>query len=159
MIAETMAGIALVKSGVEFIKSNIQTAQDISSFAGAIDKMFTGQEEINKKRSKNSGVGVKDQLGIKSVASEVIDAKLAAEAMDEMRQLIDNRFGFGTWKSIVDLRAQRIKEQKEAELLARKKHREAVKERDEAIKTAMGVVAAVIVIGGMFAAMIFIFTR
>lgn len=157
MFAEAMAGIALVKSGVEFIKSNIQTAQDIGSFAGAIDNMFAGQEAINKKRSKNSGVGVKDQLGIKSVASEVIDAKLAAEAMDEMRQLIDNRFGFGTWKSIVDLRAQRIHEQKEAEALARKKQRQANKERDEAMKTAFSAVAVIILIGLMFAAMIFVF--
>ena len=109
-----MAGIALVKSGVEFIKSNIQTAQDIGKFAGAIDDMFTGQEQINKKRSQNSGVGVKEQFGIKSVAQEVIDAKLAQEAMDEMRQIIDMRFGHGTWKSIVDLRAKRIQEQKEA---------------------------------------------
>lgn len=159
MFAEAMAGIALVKSGVEFIKSNIQTAQDISSFAGAIDNMFAGQEQINKKRSKKAGVGVADQLGIKSVASEVIDAKLAAEAMDEMRQLIDNRFGFGTWKSIVDLRAQRIKEQKEAEELARKKQRQANQERDHAIKTALGAIAAVMVIGGMFVAMVFVFTN
>jgi len=157
MFAEAMAGIALVKSGVEFIKSNIQTAQDISSFAGAIDNMFAGQEQINKKRSKKAGVGVADQLGIKSVASEVIDAKLAAEAMDEMRQLIDNRFGFGTWKSIVDLRAQRIKEQKEAEELARKKQRQANEERDHAIKTALGAVAAIVVIGGMFVAMVVVF--
>lgn len=159
MFAEAMAGIALVKSGVEFIKSNIQTAQDIGSFAGAIDNMFAGQEQINKKRSKKAGVGVADQLGIKSVASEVIDAKLAAEAMDEMRQLIDNRFGFGTWKSIVDLRAQRIKEQKEAEELARRKQRQANQERDHAIKTAVGAIAAVMVIGGMFVAMVFVFTN
>lgn len=157
MFAEAMAGIALVKSGVEFIKSNIQTAQDIGSFAGAIDNMFAGQEQINKKRSKNSGLGVKDQLGIKSVAQEVIDAKLAAEAMDEMRQLIDHRFGYGTWKSIVDLRAQRIKEQKEAEELARKKQRQANEERDHAIKTALGAVAAIVVIGGMFVAMVVVF--
>jgi hypothetical protein len=158
MFAETMAGIALVKSGVEFIKSNIQTAQDISSFAVAIDNMFSGQEQINKKRFNKSGVGVADQLGIKYVASEVIDAKLAAESMDEMRQLIDNRFGFGTWKSIVDLRAQRIQEQKEAEELARKKQNQANKERDHAIKTSIGIVAATVVIGGMFVAMIVVFT-
>ena len=113
---------------------------------------------VNKKRFNKSGVGVADQLGIKYVASEVIDAKLAAESMDEMRQLIDNRFGFGTWKSIVDLRAQRIQEQKEAEELARKKQNQANKERDHAIKTSIGIVAATVVIGGMFVAMIVVFT-
>ena len=41
-IAEILAGIALVKSSVDFIKSNIQTAQDIGEIAGAIDGLFQG---------------------------------------------------------------------------------------------------------------------
>ena len=158
MLAEAMAGMALVKSGVEFIKSNIQTAQDISKFAGAIDDMFTGQEQINKKRSKNSGIGVKEQFGIKSVAQEVIDAKLAQEAMDEMRQLIDYRFGHGTWKSIVDLRAKRIQEQKEAAAAAARAKRQAAKERDEAIKQAMAVGLGIFVLAAMVIAMAYLFT-
>ena len=35
---------------VEFIKSNISTAQDISQIAGAIDGLFDGQKQINQKR-------------------------------------------------------------------------------------------------------------
>jgi len=158
MFAEAMAGIALVKSGVEFIKSNIQTAQDIGKFAGAIDDMFTGQEQINKKRSQNSGVGVKEQFGIKSVAQEVIDAKLAQEAMDEMRQIIDMRFGHGTWKSIVDLRAKRIQEQKEAAAAAARAKRQAAKERDDAIKQAMAVGLGIFVLAAMVIAMAYLFT-
>ena len=159
MIAEAMAGMALVKSGVDFIKSNIQTAQDIGSFASAIDNMFAGQEQINKKRAKKaSSIGVKDQLGIKSVAQEVIDAKLAQESMDEMRQLIDYRFGHGTWKTIVDERARRIKEQKEAEAAAKRAKIQAAKERDEAIKQALAVGFGIFVIAGMVIAMAYLFT-
>ena len=159
MLAEAMAGMALVKSGVEFIKSNIQTAQDIGSFASAIDNMFAGQEQINKKRAqKASSIGVKDQLGIKSVAQEVIDAKLAQEAMDEMRQLIDYRFGHGTWKTIVDERARRIKEQKEAAAAEKRAKIQAAKERDEAIKQALAVSFGIFVIAGMVIAMAYLFT-
>jgi len=81
MIAETLAGIALVKQSVDFIKSQINTAKDIGELAGAVDGLFRGQDEIEKARNKKAGVSVGDQLGIKTVAQEVIDAKLAAESL------------------------------------------------------------------------------
>ena len=40
MIAETLAGIALVKSAVDGIKSAIGTANDIGDIAGYIDNLF-----------------------------------------------------------------------------------------------------------------------
>ena len=79
MIAETLAGIALVKQSVDFIKSQINTAKDIGELAGAVDGLFRGQDEIEKARNKKAGVSVGDQLGIKAVAQEVIDAKLATK--------------------------------------------------------------------------------
>ena len=112
MIAETLAGIALVKQSVDFIKSNINTAKDIGDIAGAVEGLFRGQDEVEKARNKKAGVSVGDQLGIKTVAQEVIDAKLAAEAMQEMRNMIDMRFGPGTFKSILDLRAKKLENKK-----------------------------------------------
>ena len=156
MFAEAMAGIALVKASVEFIKSNIDTAKDIGDIASAVDDLFKGQEEIEKKRSKKAGVGgVADQLGIKSVAQEVIDAKLAQEAMQEMRNMIDMRFGPGTFKEIVDLRAKRIQEEKERELELRRQIAQKNKENMEAIKNGVMVVGAVLVAVGLF---VFLFT-
>ena len=112
VVAEVLTGLALVKQGVDFIKSNINTAQDIGQFASAIDNLFDGRDQAHAaKRNAHSH---------KSVASEVIDAKLAEEELDYMRQLIDARFGFGTWASIVTLRSQRIHEQKEAEKAERR---------------------------------------
>ena len=99
--------MALVRQGVSFIRENLNTARDIGEMAGAIDNLFDGRDQAHAaKRNANSH---------KSVAHEVIDAKLAEEELDQMRQLIDARFGFGTWASIVTLRSQRIHEQKEAE--------------------------------------------
>jgi hypothetical protein len=48
-VAEILAGIALVKSSVEFIKSNIQTCQDISEIGGQIDNLLRGKQELDKK--------------------------------------------------------------------------------------------------------------
>ena len=137
MIAETLAGIALVKQSVDFIKSNISTAKDIGEIAGAVDGLFRGQDEVERARNKKSGVSVGDQLGIKTVAQEVKDAKLAQEAMQEMRTMIDMRFGHGTFKSILDLRAKKIREQKEAEAEARRIKRQKQRQMEENIKNAL----------------------
>jgi len=136
MIAETLAGIALVKSAVDGIKSAIGTAQDIGDSAGHIDNLFEGEKQVQQKRAKKSGVGLGDQFGIKTVAQEVIDAKLAQEKIAEMRQLVDMRFGHGTWQSILDERAKRIQEAKQAELEAKRQARIAHEETMHNIKVA-----------------------
>jgi hypothetical protein len=116
-ISAGLAGIALVQKSVEFIKSNINTVNDIRDIVGAIDSLFEGEKDINKER-----FGDKSLLGqTKDAASSVIDAKLAREAMDEMHALVDNRFGFGTWAEIVAERNRRIKEEKEAIAAEKKK--------------------------------------
>ena len=60
---------------------------------GTIDNLFEGESQVQKKRSKKSGVGVGDQFGVTNVAREIIDAKLAQEQMREIAQMIDLRFG------------------------------------------------------------------
>ena len=104
-----MAGIALVKSAVEGIKSAIGTANDISEIASHIDSLFEGEKQIQQKRIKKQS----STLSVSSVARETIDAKLAQEKMAEMKQLIDFRFGHGTWAGIIAERAKRIQEIKE----------------------------------------------
>ena len=153
-VAEILAGIALVKSSVEFIKSNIDTAKDVGEIAGAIDGLFRGNEDVQRQRNKKSKLGIKDQFGINSVAQEMIDAKLAEEKMQEMRNLVDLRFGPGTWQSIIDERARRIAEAKEAARLAAIKKRQEDAEFWEQMKM-VAIIGGVIVIGaGAFIAML-----
>lgn len=154
MIAETLAGISLIKASVDFIKSNIDTAKDIGEIAGAVDGLFRGQEEINKKRSKNAGMGMADQFGIKTVAQEVIDAKLAQEKMQEMKNMINMRFGPDTWQLIVDTRAKKIQEEREAIAAAKRKKREEQREFEETMKQ-FGIVAGVV--GVAIALFVFLF--
>ena len=149
MIAETLAGIALVKQSVDFIKSQINTAKDIGEITGAVEGLFRGQDEVEKARNKKAGVSVGDQLGIKTVAQEVIDAKLATEAMQEMRNMIDMRFGPGTFKTILNLRSKKIKEQKEAEAEARRIQRRKEREAEETIRQAMIVGATIVCAVGL----------
>jgi hypothetical protein len=119
-VTTALAGFALFKSAVDGIKGAIGTANDVSEIAGFIDNLFEGEKQVQQKRNKKSGVGMGDQFGIKSVAQEIIDAKLAKEQMQEIASMVDFRFGHGTWQSIVNERAKRIQEAKEAEAAARK---------------------------------------
>ena len=143
MIAETLAGIALVKSAVDGIKSTINTANDIGDIAKYVDNLLEGEKQVQQQRSKKSGSSLGDQFGIESVAQEVIDARLAQEKIQEMRTLVDLRFGPGTWQSIIDERAKRIREAKEAAEQAR---REAMKKHEEFVenlKMSVGISAIV----------------
>lgn len=151
-VAEILAGISLVKASVDFIKSNINTAKDIGEIAGAVDGLFRGQDEIDKEKSKNAGIGFKDQFGIKSVAQEVIDSKLAQEKMQEMKNMINMRFGPDTWQSIVDERAKRIQEAKEAALAARRQKLKEQEEFWEQVKmfTIIGIVGLAAICGFIF---------
>ena len=126
-VAEILAGIALVKSSVDFIKSNIDTCKDIGDIGGAIDGLLRGKDQVNKKSGKR-GLGVREQFDTAHIASETIDAKIAAEKMQEVAMMLNMRFGPDTWREIVEERARRIQEQKELERQARiqkaKEHKE-----------------------------------
>ena len=150
MIAETLAGISLVKASVDFIKSNIDTAKDIGEIASAVDGLFRGADEVEKKRSRKAGVGIKDQFGIQSVAQEVIDARLAQEAMQEMKTMINMILGPDTWQSIDDLRAKRIQEEKERIAQAKRLARQKQKETEEAIKQVAMIGGIIVIAVGLF---------
>ena len=153
-VAEILAGIALVKSSVDFIKSNIDTCKDIGELGGAIDNLLRGKDEAEKIKNKR-GLGVREQFDTAHIAREAIDAKLAAEQLQEISTLINLRFGPNTWKEIVEERARRIAEAKEADKQARIEKRKQDAETWEDIKTVllvMGVVVAAVgvVVGSIY---------
>lgn len=151
-ISTALAGFALVKQSVDFIKGNIETVNDIRDIFGHVENILNGEQQIQKERFADKGV-----LGqTKSAAQSVIDAKLAKEAMDEMHALIDNRFGYGTWQEIVDERAKRLKEEREEE--ARLKQQRAKKKAEfqkNMMIFATGGMGFFVVILGLFAVIYF----
>lgn len=154
VVGEILTGLALVRQGVSFVKDNINTAKDINEIMGAVDSILDGENQINKTRSGKAGVGgIKDQLGIKSVSTEIINAKLAAEERYQMSLLIDHRFGNGTWKQIVDLRAKRIQEAKE-EAARLKKIQE--QKQQEMLEIAMAILAVIVAAGLLMGGLLFL---
>ena len=131
VLGDIVTGIQLVKQSVAFIKDQISTAKDISAIASQIDDLFEGKSQLDKKRSKKDGVSIADQFGVKSVANEIIDAKLAAEELYNVSVLVDQPFGHGTWLTILTERNKRIEAAKEARkeaIKVKKKQQEEIME-------------------------------
>ena len=149
-ISTALAGIALVNSAVDGIKSAIGTANDIGDIAGQIDALFTGQKQVNEARNKKSGVGLTDQFGVESVAREVIDAKIAAEKLQEVATMVNMRFGPNTWKNILEERQKRIQEAKEAAAAERRRKLQASREFEEMMKQIVLVATIIVISIGLF---------
>jgi hypothetical protein len=149
VLGDIVTGIQLVKQSVAFIKDNIATAKDISDIAQQIDDLFEGKNQLDKKRSKKDGMSIAEQFGVKNVANEIIDAKLAAEEMYNISVLVDQRFGHGTWQTIITERAKRIEAAKAAE-----KERIKVKkqQQEEFMEMAAMFFIGLIVVGSAFGA-------
>jgi|TARA_X000001388_G_scaffold70201_1_gene59198 tetrahydromethanopterin S-methyltransferase subunit F len=151
-ISTGLAGIALVQKSVELIKSNINTVNDIRDIAGALDGLFEGEKQVQKKRfSDKSIVGQS-----KDAAHSVIDAKLAQEQLEEISIMIDNRFGYGTWRAIIAERAKRIAEEKEAIKQAKIEAERKRKKRNEEIKFAMFVTSIIGAVTGLLVLVVLI---
>ena len=148
VVAEILTGIALVQKSVEFIKSNISTANDIKDIANQIDGFFTGEAQMNKKQGK--GMSIAEQFGsVENSATDFIDRKLLEEKRNELKQIINLRFGPTAWDEIISERATRIAEAKEAQRLRVIEARQQQKEFVDTLQT-MGIifcVIAVLVIG------------
>ena len=158
-ISAALAGISLFKAAVDGIKGAIGTANDVSDIAHYIDNLFEGEKQVQHKRMAKSGVGVADQFGVKSVASEIIDARLAKEQMQEVASLVDMRFGHGTWRSIVDERARRIQAAKEEAAAARRKKIQEAREFEESLKQFFMIAGAVATAAIFFVVMIVMMAR
>jgi len=147
-VSTVLTGLALVKQSVDFIKSNIATVQDIGQIAGVINNALDGEKQIQKSR-----FGDKSLIGqSKDAANAVIDAKLAQENLEELKILVDNRFGYGTWREIVETRARMIREEREAEQRAKYLKDKARKETMDMIFkgiTILAIVAAVVLVAGI----------
>ena len=137
MIGEVLAGAALIKSSVSAIKGAISTAKDVGEIAGFIDQVFLGQEQVRKAQLSGNSLN--------SVAKDMIEAELAKEAEQQVKLMVNMRFGSKTWERIVAERSRRVK-------AAEKRLKAQKLKRQDQIETAAAVgflVACVAVIGGL----------
>jgi len=171
MVAEVLAGIALVSSAVKGIKSTIDTAKDIKDIAGSIDDLLTGAEQVEKKakvKQKKGRAGqwqnylrlrfnaveeTGDGTSIQEIAAEVIEQKQVEKEIFQMRLIINKKFGPTTWDDILIMRKQRIEElekkREKAKVLARERAEANAKRWKRVFKETMNVVILIAVAGGI----------
>ena len=98
LVATVIAGLLLPvmpASSQEADLSRLVVVGDSLS-AGFQNGSLMGEQQVIKARdSKNV-----DHFAVENVAQEVIDARLAREQLNEMKNLINLRFGPGTWEFI-----------------------------------------------------------
>ena len=144
VVAEILTGIALVQKSVEFIKSNISTVNDIKGIAKQIDGFFLGEEQMNKSQGK--GMSIAEQFGsVESSANDFINRKLLEEKREELKFIINMRFGPTTWDQIIAERAAKINQAKEAVRLQKVEARQKQKEIVDTLQT-MAIIFCVIAV-------------
>jgi hypothetical protein len=140
--AAVLSGIKLVKQSVNFVKEQIQTCNDIGDIMGHIDKAMMGEQQVIKARDKANV----DHFATENVAREIIEAKLAREQLGELKNLVNLRFGPGTWEYILQERKKRIDAKKQAIKEERAKRLKKRQEIEEYIKYGFIALATVLFI-------------
>ena len=139
-VTTVLTGLALARQGIDFLKTNIDSFNDAAELSSQIANIFKGQDEFNKARYDEKEA---KKLGIKNIASEMIEYKLQQEQMYDLKRLVNHRFGLGFWESIVAERAKRIEEHKE---LLKEQERKRRRERQRLVDTmqTVGIILALV---------------
>jgi hypothetical protein len=124
-----------------------------STIGQQIGQILQGHDEFNKARYDTK---MQAKLGIKDVASDMIEMKLQQEELYELRLIVNNRFGSKFYDDILKEREKRIHDQKEA---IKKAKAAQIKKRQEliGILKALGIAVGIILTLG--AILLLIFTK
>ena len=159
VVAETLAGIALVNSAVKGIKSVIGTCKDVSEIADQIDSVNTGTKQVHTKSHPiatkwDNFIGKKlgssaDKFSLGAIAKETIEEKLADEQLDLVRRMINKRFGPDTWREIIEERELRIEKHKKEQRKETAKKQESNEKLYKILETIAGYIFLFVVIAGV----------
>ena len=143
-ITTAVAAVAAASNAIAFIKARINDVQSVADISQQVSTLFDCQKKINEERNKQASVG---DISFKSSMDAVLEAKKLQEQMNDIRTMINMRFGPDTWQEIVDLHNKKLKEQKEAQAQAKREAARKAKELEETIKTTLlisGIIAVTI---------------
>ena len=110
-VTTIIGGLAAARSAIDFLKQNVDAFNDARTIGQQIGQILQGHDEFNKARYDTK---MQAKLGIKDVASDMIEMKLQQEELYQLRLIVNNRFGSTFYDDILKERERRIHEQKEA---------------------------------------------
>lgn len=133
-ITTAVAAVTAASNAIAFIKARINDVQSVADISSQVSTLFDCQKKLNDERNKQASVG---DISFKSSIDAVLEAKKLQEQMNEIRTMINLRFGPDTWQEIVDLHNKKLREQKEAQAKARREAVRKAKEFEETLKTVL----------------------
>ena len=110
-VTTIIGGLAAARSAIDFLKQNVDAFNDAKTIGQQIGQILQGHDEFNKARYDSKMAA---KLGIKDVASDMIEMKLQQEELYQLRLIVNNRFGSTFYDDILKERERRIHEQEEA---------------------------------------------
>ena len=159
VVAETLAGLALVNSAVKGIRSVIGTCKDVSEIADQIDSVFKGTKEVKQSSHPiasrwDSLLGrtlgsTADKFSLGAIAKDTIEEKLAAEQILKVKRMVNLRFGGSTWDDILEERRIRIEKHKKLMSKESQKKEEANEKLYKTLETVAGYIFLIAVLGGV----------
>ena len=154
--------LALSKAAVAGVKGMISNCKDPSEVAGYVDQVFQAQYNIENEHKLHKGDpqwksflskkwkddGQTPGESMSDITAEVIQKKQIEESIAQMARMINKRFGFNTWNEILDLRDERLEENKERRKIAKLKfEEEREKKRQKLLKLINNIGGTIVVIG------------
>ena len=147
-ITTAVAAVTAASNAIAFIKARINDVQSVADISQQIGTLFDCQKKLNEERNKQAAVG---DITFKSSIDATVQSKILAESMQEIKTMINLRFGPNTWQEIVDLHNQKLREQKEAQKAARREAARKAKEFEETIKATLLVAGIIFLTIALFA--------
>jgi polyribonucleotide nucleotidyltransferase len=147
-ITTAVAAVAAASNAIAFIKARINDVQSVADISQQIGTLFDCQKKLNEARNKQAGVG---DISFKGSIDAVLEAKKLQEQMQEIKTMINLRFGPDTWQEIINHHNKALREQKEAQAQARREAARKAKELQETIKGTLLVAGIILVVIALFA--------
>ena len=129
VVAESLLVFSAVKSAVALCKGAIQTSNDVKGLYSGLDQLFKSREDaakaiaakkkkaepkskLRKLFTKTTHENEEDDLSLGAIAALVIEQRQLERSIENLARSIDNKYGFGTFAEIEDLRNKKLEERK-----------------------------------------------
>ena len=152
-VTTIIGGLAAARTAINFLKENVDAFNDARTIGQQIGQILQGHDEFNKARYDTK---MQAKLGIKDVASDMIEMKLQQEELYQLRLIVNNRFGSTFYDDILKEREKRIHDQKEA---IKKAKAAQLRKRQELIGILKAFGIAISIILTLGAVLLLIFTK
>ena len=112
------------------VKSAVNVGKDLENVVGSMSKWYGAVSDIRKCQQQNKNPPIfKKLFAAGSIEEEALQLlmhdKAIREQEKELETILNWRYGFGTWKELIELR-RKIKAEREATLYKQEERRQAI---------------------------------